>query len=236
MTPARSVSTIGSFVFAVLCSPLNAGTIDLSTGPANWTVSIPSAGVSNATPFGNGGSDGTNLKLDSVGNGSGTWVTGGSFGTFDGFWVADLTFTIPAGATGVTLSFSNLKVDDRAVVYLNGTSFASLGSTGGGVGEMMFSDGAPEVSYTFLQNLSGTLTSGFNIGGTNTIEWIINNTGNGISGTTKNVNQGGDYTSFAMDGTLSYSPGDTSTPEPGSMGLIAAGLALVAGRAVRRRP
>jgi hypothetical protein len=235
MTPARSVSTIGSFVFAVLCSPLNAGTIDLSTGPANWTVSIPSAGVSNATPFGNGGSDGTNLKLDSVGNGSGTWVTGGSFGTFDGFWVADLTFTIPAGATGVTLSFSGLHVDDRAVVSLNGASFASLGGGGGGLGEMMFVDGGPNNSYTFLQNLTGTLTSGFNIGGPNTIEWIINNTGNGISGAPHGLS-GGDYTSFALDGTLSYSPGDTSTPEPGSMGLIAAGLALVAGRAVRRRP
>ena len=221
-------------MFAVLCSPLNAGIIDLSTGPANWTVSIPNAGVSDVTPFGSG-PDGTNLKLDSVGNGSGTWVTGGSNATFDGFWVADLTFTIPAGATGVTLSFSNLHIDDRAVVSLNGASFASLGIGGGGLGEMVLVDHGPNDSYTFLQNLTGTVTSGFNIGGTNTIEWIINNTGNGISGAPQGLS-GGDYTSFAMVGTLSYSTDVASTPEPGSMGLIAAGLALVAGLAVRRRP
>ena len=100
---------------------------------------------------------------------------------------------------------------------------------------MVLVDHGPDDSYTFLQNLTGTVTSGFNIGGTNTIEWIINNTGNGISGAPQGLS-GGDYTSFAMVGTLSYSTDVASTPEPGSMGLIAAGLALVAGLAVRRRP
>ena len=231
MTPARSVSTIGGFVFAILCSPLNAGTIDVSTGTASWTVSIPSAGVSNAIPFVNGGG-GTHLCIISD-CGSGTWVTGGT-SAFDGFWVADLTFTIPAGATGVTLNFSNLQVDDRAVVYLNGTSFASLAQGGGGLGEMMFVDGVSDVPYTFAQNLTGTLTSGFNIGATNTIEAIVNNTGCGRCNPPDGLSSG-NPTDFAMEGTLSYSLGDASTPEPGSMGLIAAGLALVAGRAVRRR-
>ena len=236
MTPAKSVSTISGFVFAILCSPLNAGTIDVSTGTASWTVSIPSAGVSNATPFGNGGGDGTHLCITSGCNDSGTWVTGGSYNTaFDGFWVADLTFTIPAGATGVALNFSNLQVDDRAVVYLNGAPFASLAQGGGGLGEMMFVDGVSDVPYTFAQNLTGTLTSGFNIGGTNTIEAIVNNTGCGRCNPPDGLSSG-NPTDFAMVGTLSYSQGDTSTPEPGSMGLIAAGLALVAGLASRRRP
>jgi MYXO-CTERM domain-containing protein len=100
---------------------------------------------------------------------------------------------------------------------------------------MMFVDGVSDVPYTFAQNLTGILTSGFNIGGTNTIEAIVNNTGCGRCGPPDGLSSG-NPTDFAMVGTLSYSTGDTSTPEPGSMGLIAAGLALLVGRAVRRRP
>lgn len=113
MIPAKSASIITGLVFAILCSPLIAASIDLSTGPASWTVSIPVEGVSNVTPFGNGGGDGTGLCLSSSCSSSGTWVTGANPANFDGFWTAQLTFNIPAGATGVSLAFSGMSTDDR---------------------------------------------------------------------------------------------------------------------------
>jgi hypothetical protein len=235
MTPAKSSSIITGLLFAILCTPLIAASIDLSTGPASWTVSIPVESVSNVTPFGNGGGDGTGLCLSSSCSSSGTWVTGANPTNFDGFWTAQLTFNIPAGATGVSLTFSGMSTDDRAVVYLNGTSFESLGLGGPGTGSMTLTDGGANNSYLFLSGngASGTVASGFNIGGTNTLEAIINNTGSGISGSDRNVS-GGDGTSFGSTLTLTYTAGST-TPEPGSMGLIAVGLALVGGLAARRR-
>ena len=74
MTPAKSASIITGLVFANLCSPLFATSIDLSTGPASWTVSIPVEGVSNVTPFGNGGGDGTGLCLSSSCSSSGRFL------------------------------------------------------------------------------------------------------------------------------------------------------------------
>ena len=97
---------------------------------------------------------------------------------------------------------------------------------------MVLTDGGPNDPYTFLGNTSGTITSGLNIGGLNTIEVIINNTGNGIHGGLQNVS-GGDFTYFSFTGAVTYT-GGTSTPEPGSMGLAAGGLLYCVARLRRR--
>ena len=124
-----------------------ANSIDVSTGTANWTVSLPIESVSAVTPFGAGGGDGSNLCLSNTCGAGGTWVTGGGVAGFDGFWTAQLTFTIPAGATGVTLTYPAFTVDDRAVLELNGVIFASGSSAG--MGEMELTDGGPNNPYTF---------------------------------------------------------------------------------------
>ncbi len=201
---------------------VRANSIDVSTGAATWTVSIPGESVSAVTPFGAGGGDGSVLCLSTTCGAGGTWVTGGGVAGFDGFWTAQLTFAIPAGATGVTLTYPSFTVDDRAVLELNGVTFAS--GSGMGLGEMELLDGGPNDPYTFLGNTSGSVTSGFNVGGSNTIEVIINNTGNGIHSPTDDVS-GQDNTSFSFTGTVSFTQG-TSAPEPGTMVMAAAGLIL----------
>jgi hypothetical protein len=230
MTLRNSYSLLLFLPLAIVCLPARANSIDISTGPANWTVSIPVEGVSNAAPFSGSTTDGANICISSSCNSAGTWAGGGSLAGFDGFWTAQLTFTIPSGATGVSLIYPNFNADDRAVLELNGTTFASGPATG--TGEMVLTDGGPNNPYTFLGNTSGTINSGFNIGGLNTIEVIINNTGNGIQGPPQNVS-GGDFTYFSFTGAVSYTAG-TSTPEPGSMGLAAGGLLYCLTRLRRR--
>ena len=67
----------------------------------------------------------------------------------DGFWYADLFFTLPAGATNPKLHLTTLIVDDRAVVELNGTIVADGGLFGPGSGYMTYTDGGPNQPYKF---------------------------------------------------------------------------------------
>jgi hypothetical protein len=105
-------------------------------------------------------------------------------GRNDGFWYADLFFTLPNGATDPKLHLSSLIVDDRAVVELNGTIVSDGGIYGPGKGYMTFTDGGPNKSYTFKHG-DGPQTihtgKGF-IAGTNDLRLIVNNTGQGIQG------------------------------------------------------
>jgi hypothetical protein len=228
---SASIMTLPLAIFCgTFCSmAMRATSIDISTGGANWTVSIPGEGVSNVMPF-VGSGDGAQLCISSSCNSGGTWVAGGSLAGFDGVWTAQLTFTIPSGATGVTMAWSDFYADDRAVLMLNGSTFAS--GPASGLGDMVLTDGGPDNPYTFLGNTIGSITSGLNIGGVNTIDVIINNTGNGIHGPPQNVS-GQDYTYFNFVGAVSYNSSAT-TPEPGSVVMTAAGLLFCVRRLLRR--
>jgi hypothetical protein len=105
-------------------------------------------------------------------------------GRNDGFWYADLFFTLPGGATNPKLHLTSLIVDDRAVVELNGTIVSDGGIDGPGKGNMTFTDGGPNKPYQFKHG-DGAQTvhtgKGF-VAGTNDLRLIVNNTGQGIHG------------------------------------------------------
>ncbi|MGD1089454.1 MAG: hypothetical protein ABR955_12130 [Verrucomicrobiota bacterium] len=89
-----------------------AQTIDFSTTTtAGWTVTA--GGATNATPY----PFGNELSISSTGTGIGSFVSGGSWSAFDGFWTAQFTFFLPANALNVSLNFSGMYADDRVVWY-----------------------------------------------------------------------------------------------------------------------
>lgn len=184
--------------------------IDVSTTIGNgWTVS--GGGATNAQPM---FLNGTELSLTSDGTAGGTPAAGFNPAAFDGFWTASYSFTLPAGVTDATLSYNGLTADDRAVLFLNGTRIADVGTTGPGAGTMVLTSGGAETPFTFAQNTSGTISSGFVAGGTNTLTAVINNTSGGIAGTLAPL-AGTNHTDFAITGSISYTPtsgGGTNTP------------------------
>lgn len=185
--------------------------IDVSTTSGDgWTVS--GGGATNAQPMFINGSQ---LALSSNGRADGTPVAGFNPASFDGFWTANYSFTLPAGVTDATLSYSGLSADDRAVLFLNGTRIADTGTTAPGTGTMVLTSGGAEAPMTFANNTSGTISSGLNAGGTNTLTAIINNTTGGIAGALAPLG-GTNETSFGLIGSISYTPGSggggTNTP------------------------
>ncbi len=178
------------------------------------------------------------LALTSTGNGYGAFIPGTSQSQFQGYWRADFTFTLPADAVNISLSFANVALADRGTLSLNGNLLVGTGIDAGSLGNhvlglMVFTEGGPSQAYSFSggdYHLSGLVTSGFNVGGVNTFEAIINNTFSGIQAPLRGLYQS-DTTYFGMAGTLSY-----SVPEPaaGTL-LLGGGLALLGALSRRRR-
>jgi hypothetical protein len=168
------------------------------------------------------------LSLTSDSYSSGSFVTGGSLANFDGFWTATYTFSLPANATGVSFNYSNFFVDDRGVLTLNGNILNATGVPWSGFsGSMEFTDGGPLQPYSGFSTsengfVSGTATSGFILGGVNTIRVIVNNTHSGIYGPLVNISTQ-DATSVGLSGVISYSV----VPEPSLAALAMLGAMLL---------
>ncbi|MDB5324399.1 MAG: sorting protein [Phycisphaerales bacterium] len=206
-------------------------TADLGTAgnAASWRIT--GAGAVAAPAFQVSANGSGEISLTSNGFNNGTFVSGGSLSSFNGFWYADETFTLPANASSAALTFSNFYGNDRAVLELNGTIIGNvdhLGATGNGI--FSFPPGPPDVAYTITGTTSGTVTSGFLVGGTNTLRLIVNNTGTtSISSTTASFANNGDATDAGLTATLTY-----AVPEPS--GVVFFGLAGVLLGRHRRRP
>lgn len=189
-----------------------------TTTTAGWTVTA--GGAIDATPY----PFGTELSISSTGTGVGDFVQGGSWSAFDGFWTAQFSFYLPANASNVSLEFSDLYADDRAVLTLNGTTIGSAGIPYQGNatdGDMVLSDGGSLIPYSFegaSGTVSGSVSSGFVLGGMNTLLGIVNNTGTGVYGPPLPIYEGtsNDGTHFGLSGSISY----TEVPEPEAHILI----------------
>jgi hypothetical protein len=216
------VSLAAALLLTLDSGPIaKAGQIDIGTSTASWTVT--GAGAAGATPY--KVADGITISSDRGRNG--TFVTGGSLANFSGYWYGEYDFTLPSDATNISLTYSNLYVDDRVVVELNGTDIGSWylnPTTTSGV--MEFAPASGNTPYTFTNGVaygSGSATSGFIVGGLNTLKLIVNNT--------DDVNPMTPTRSFQDDAAVTYvqlDGGVTFLPEPATLSLLAlGGLALL---------
>lgn len=161
-----------------MTAPAYAGTrsINLSTTNANlshWTVSELSKGGVVSAP-------GTFVHTY-WGKAPGITIP---FSDNDGFWYATNTFSLPASATNVSLTISQIGMDDRGVIELNGQPITASGASNSGSGFMQLTDPGSNVAYSFPYKAGAvnvTVTSGF-VTGNNTLSVIVNNTYQGIYG------------------------------------------------------
>lgn len=207
-------------------------TINLGTAgnAASWKVT--GAGATNAVPFQTSANHAGEISLTSNALKGGTFVTGGSLAAFNGFWYADIPFSLPANAVNVSLSFDSFYGNDRAVLQLNNIAIGNMDHLDGtGSGVMAFPPGPPDVPFTITGVTSGTATTGFILGGSNTLRMIINNTGvTPITAPTATFASTGDATDAYVNATVTY-----DVPEPGMVAPLLLGAigALACGR--RRR-
>ena len=143
-------------------------------------------------------------------------------------------FTLPAGATNVLLNTTSWGVDDSAVIEVNGHIVLSTGIGAPGTGSFQFSAGGPQVPFTFTSGdnigpLPSVNITGFTGPGINTIEFLLNNTGNGIIGP---VSSGGGPTNSDFVGSVTFTA-PAPVPGAGLAGLAALALAGLYARAHR---
>ncbi|MBZ5723457.1 MAG: hypothetical protein LAP87_00530 [Acidobacteriia bacterium] len=218
-----------AFLGLVCLTAASATVIDISTVAGNgWTIT--GAGATGAAPmFLSDAIGGISVSSDSLS--TGTFITGGSLAAFDGFWVANLTFTLPTGATAPSLNITGFRGDDRAVLELNGnpTPILNVGVSGStGAGLMQFTDGGATTPFTFNASTfpaTGTFTTGF-VTGLNTLTIIVNNTSAGGIGAATGTLTPGDGTRTLLGGNFTFTP--AAVPEPATASFLILGLAPLA--------
>ena len=215
-------------VALALMTVAEAGAVSINIGTAlnasSWT--IDSDGFT-FTAF----QDGSAITVTSTGNRLGS--TPLNLSTWDGVWKATLTFILPAGATNVALNTTAILPDDKLILALNGADFADhmvFDTTGPGT---FFRNGASEsVTYTNSQTVS--LTSGFILGGVNTLVAYINNTDTADpNAPPSNFQFDAAATALTLGGAVTFDVPTSGAPEPGVLLLTAAGLAAMLFRRLR---
>ena len=207
--------------------------IDLSTpgNAADWLITA--AGAVNAPSFqSNVNRPGTITLIDNSLI-SGNFVSGASVNQYNGYWHAENSFQIPAGATNIQFDFEDLWANDRVVLSLNSVDIGNATFGGGtGAGLMRFDENGSDQAYTFDETVSGSINTGFNVGGTNVLRMTVNNTGINLAAPTV-------ASWFPLDGTVAHLPtatvSFTSIPEPSSGFALFAGVNLLMGYRRRRR-
>ena len=197
------------FVSALLVAgqPVSAAVIDISTVAATTDLSWTASFSNGSTTFTGPAYivSGSALTLTSTASNSGTFVGGGTNADFHGTWSATASFFLPANAQNVSLSYQSVGVDDRATFSFNASPIGTF--------------------YIFGPQISGTIASGFNLGGNNNIRFdVVNNPFNQL-GDPMPFLDGGDGTAVVFNGSVTYTVPDAAVPEPATLSLLGLGVA-----------
>ncbi|WP_108518203.1 PEPxxWA-CTERM sorting domain-containing protein [Bradyrhizobium algeriense] len=139
------------------------------------------------------------------------------------FYTADLGFSLPSGFTNAKLTITTFNADDRAILQLNGTTVGNTGIFGAGPGSFVFTGGGANDPFLFTSGNGlphDDVTSGFLVG-QNTLSFIINDTGTGISGS---LTSSTGPTEIEFDAILTYSV-TSAVPEPSTWAMMLLGFA-----------
>src|SRR5450759_242911 len=240
----KAIHTILSAILIVVAIPLTLTsayatnvTVDIGTDAANsnlWQWTDGTNSLNSQVTYGSM-SVARSQGLD-------VWVNGSSTGytlnqnitqsTYTGFSEATLNFNVSGLVpnTNVYINIASFGVDDRAALEINGVLIDLTGiinDNNNKQGVFQFAPGGKYVQETFNgvraypdnSSLNAVFSSSLLHDGINTVELIVNNTDNGISGNTI-VNRGGDSTNVALDASITYDP----IPEPTSITLLIMGL------------
>jgi hypothetical protein len=151
------------------------------------------------------------------------------------FYTLDWSFTLPAGFSNASLNIATFYIDDRGVLQLNGVTVASTGIFGPGNGFMVLSLGGANNPYTFQYGNVGpfaAITSPF-VEGLNTLQIVVNDTGNGINGAPGDCTLGCFPTGVEFIATVSYDV--AAVPLGPSLPLSAIGVGALGLLAWRRK-
>ena len=201
--PGGVIQTFSDTVWSIKGAP--AGTGINQTGPAFI--------VSNSYPRGNA----TNNLWETAGlpaNNVANYISAGDCGR--NFYTATClpgTFSYTTqfmvnSATGLSLNYQ-IAGDNAVALYLNGALLLSRGDATGS-----------NASGWATFNSVATVTSGFNIGGVNTLELRVTNAGS--------------YTGGILVGSVTGEVSSAATPEPATFGLIGCALLGLGVRRMRR--
>jgi hypothetical protein len=206
-------------ITAALATQVGAQTVTdyfSTANPNQWLVA--GGGATNATPYlivetvYSPIGPSPLLSVTSTTTSNRTYVVGMT--NFTGFWTADYSFYLPYGATNVSLTYSNIYADDRAILLLNGNPFVATGIPHNGNQEnpddLVYTDGGSPQPYSSFAGVGpvglvsgGTVSNGFNVGGFNTLRAIVNNTYNGVVGPDVPL-LGNDGTGLTLSGAVTY--------------------------------
>jgi hypothetical protein len=118
-------------------------TFNISTATqSSWTVTT--SDITNATPFlfcEDSSAGQVGLSISSRGGGSGFYLNGSNFSSFDGYWTATSSFYLPPTAMNIVLTYTNLGFDDAGVLFLNTTAIGATDVDGATQGKIVLVDG-----------------------------------------------------------------------------------------------
>lgn len=150
------------------------------------------------------------------------------------------TFVLPTGFTNPSLSITDLNIDDRGILQLNGVTIDSAGIFGPGTTTLDLTTSGPTVTQSYAANgpRSVVVTTGF-VAGTNSLTILVNDTNNGINGAP--LPGGVNISSTSLGATLQYGilvtavPAAVPTLSEWAMLILMLGLATLGMRRIRGR-
>ena len=155
------------------------------------------------------------------------------------FYEVNFDFLLPVGFSNAVLTISELSVDDRGVLRLNGTNVDAAGINCCGSPGFDFNDGNGTIpfSYALFNGARNVVVNSGFLAGNNGLRLLVNDTNAGVAGTLLNGPGGpSSTTGYSFAGTVSFdaAPAGPGVPEPATWAMMLIGF-FGLGSVIRRQ-